>query len=167
MTIAHKRGSALPASSVSPAHLWPLPAQFENDPFPARPRILFVGYAESTHTHAWIDLLIAAQCNVRLFALPGGVPPDDWHVRTYVTSPTSRPLDARTRQRLYAAGRLARAPKRAYARFIAGDRALERRWLASIVREWKPDIVHTLGIDPAGELYYDVRLAQGLEGAAR
>ena len=169
MTIAHSRGSELAAegAAVSPPHQWSIPTQFDNDPFPARPRILFVGHAESTHTHAWIDLLIAAQCNVRLFALPGGLPPDDWHVRTYVTSPTSRRLDSRTRQRLYAAGRLARAPKRAYARFIAGDRALEQRWLASIVREWKPDIVHTLGIDPAGELYYDVRLDQGLDGAAR
>jgi len=56
---------------------------------------------------------------------------------------------------------------RAYARFVAGDRALEQRWLARILREWKPDIVHTLGIDPAGEMFFDVRRDHELEGASR
>ena len=51
---------------------------FEKDLYPGRPRILFVGLAESTHTHAWIDLLQAADFDVRLFAVPtpGGFPPD-------------------------------------------------------------------------------------------
>ena len=136
---------------------WPLAARFEEDPYPGRPRILFIGHAHSSHTHAWIDLLADARFNVRLFALPGGVPPDEWPVRTYVTSPTPRRLDRASRQRLYPAGRLARAPKRAFARFIAGDRAVEQRWLAGIIREWRPHVVHTLGIDPAAELLFDVR----------
>ena len=142
---------------------WQPPGQFEDDPFPGRPRILFVGHAESTHTHAWIDLLADAQLNVRLFALPSGLPPDDWHVRTYVTAPSDRPLDAVSRRRLYPAGRLARAPMRAYARFVAGDRAMEQRWLVRILRDWKPDIVHTLGMDPAGEMLFDVRREHALE----
>ena len=68
----------------------------------------------------------AAELNVRLFALPGGVPPDEWPVRTYVTTTTSRRLDAQTRRRLYAAARIARAPKRVYARLVSkcsSDRA--------------------------------------------
>ena len=46
------------------------------DRHPGRPRILFVGLAESTHTHAWIDLLDSAAFNVLVFALPSGAPPD-------------------------------------------------------------------------------------------
>ncbi|HEX6050769.1 MAG TPA: glycosyltransferase [Gemmatimonadaceae bacterium] len=146
---------------------WPQAGRFDEDPYPGRPRILFIGHAHSSHTHAWIDLLAAARLNVRLFALPGGVPPDGWPVRTYVTTPTPRQLDRASRQRLYAAGRLARAPKRAFARFVAGDRALEQRWLAQIIREWRPHVIHTLGIDPAGELLFDVRRAHRLPDDAR
>jgi glycosyltransferase involved in cell wall biosynthesis len=145
---------------------WPESHRFDEDPYPDRPRILFIGHADSSHTHAWIDLLAAAKINVRLFALPGGVPPDTWPVRTYVTTPTPRSLERGSRQRLYPAGRLARAPKRAFARFVAGDRALERRWLAQIIREWRPHVIHTLGIDPAGELLFDVRRAEGVGGDA-
>jgi hypothetical protein len=141
---------------------WPQSRRFDEDAFPGRPRILFVGHAHSSHTHAWIDLLAEARFNVRLFALPGGIPPDTWPVRTYVTTATPRELDRGSRQRLYPAGRLARAPKRAFARFVAGDRALEERWLAQIIREWRPHVVHTLGIDPAAELLFDVSRAHKL-----
>ena len=145
---------------------WAPVTRFDDDPYPGRPRILFIGHADSSHSHAWIDLLAGAELNVRLFALPGGVPPDSWEVRTYVSTPTSQRLDGRTRRRLYPAGRLARAPKRAYARLVSSDRALEQRWLAQVVREWKPNIVHTLGLDPAGEFFFDTRREYGLEKVA-
>ena len=143
--------------------MWSPVSHFDDDPYPGRPRILFVGHAESTHTHSWIDLLAGAELNVRFFALPGGLPPDDWPVRTYVSTPTSTRLDGRTRRRLYPAWRLARAPKRAYARLLSSDRAIEQRWLAQVIREWKPTIIHTLGLDPAGEFYFDTRREYGLE----
>jgi len=145
---------------------WAPVTRFDDDPYPGRPRILFIGHADSSHSHAWIDLLAGAELNVRLFALPGGVPPDSWEVRTYVSTPTSARFDGRTRRRLYPAGRLARAPKRAYARLVSSDRAVEQRWLAQVVREWKPNIVHTLGLDPAGEFYFDTRRDYGLETVA-
>ena len=154
------------AAAPTPAPSWPPALRFEEDPFPGRPRILFIGAGHSSHTHAWIDLLAGADFNVRLFALPGSVPPDSWPVRTYVSMPTPRRLDRGARQRLYPAGRLARAPKRAVARFT-GARALEERWLAQIIREWRPHVVHTLGIDPAAELFFDVCRAHRLESAAR
>jgi hypothetical protein len=141
--------------------------RFDEDSFPGRPRVLFIGHAESTHTHAWVDLLAGAEINVRLFALPGGVPPDTWEVRTYVSATTGQKLDGRTRRRLYPAWRLARAPKRAYARLLSSDRAVEQRWLAQAIREWKPTIIHTLGVDPAGEFYFDTRREHGLEGMGR
>jgi glycosyltransferase involved in cell wall biosynthesis len=170
MTTAHRvrddqATTSLPASS--PQVAWPAIARFDEDPFLGRPRILFIGHGDSTHTHAWIDLLASAEFNVRLFAIPGGVPPDTWPVRTYVSAPTGKHLDGRTRRRLYAASRIARAPKRMYARLVSSDRALERRWLAQVIREWKPTIVHTLGIDPAGEFYFHTRREFGLEGIGR
>src|SRR5919112_182710 len=92
-------------------------ASFESDAYPGRPKILFLGFAESTHTHAWIDLLEGAQFNVRLFALPsGGVPPDNWHTRTYVTSYDCPPLNPATRARLYSKSRILRFAKRNAAR---------------------------------------------------
>lgn len=168
MTTLQASALATPASGTPQTPVgWAIPSRFEEDPFPGRPRILFIGHSESTHTHAWIDLLVDAKFNVRLFALPSGLPPDDWHVRTYVTAPSDRVLDPHSRRRLYPAARLARAPMRAYARFVAGDRVLEQRWLVGILRDWKPDIVHTLGVDPAGELFFDVRREHDVEGTHR
>lgn len=166
MTLAHDAATTVRA--VTPGSgAWAVPDRFDADPFPGRPRILFVGHSESTHAHAWIDLLADSQMNVRMFALPTGLPPDEWPVRTYVTAPTPRQLNRHSRQRLYAAGRLARAPKRAYARLVAGDRAVEQRWLAQIIRDWRPHIVHTLGIDPAGELFFDTRGAHHIDPSVR
>jgi glycosyltransferase involved in cell wall biosynthesis len=146
---------------------WPRPRRFDDETYPGRPRILFIGPGDSTHTHAWVDLLAGSELNVRLFAAPGGVPPDEWPVRTYVTTPTPRRLDTRTRRRLYAAGRIARAPKRVYARLMSSDRPIEQRWLAQVIRDWKPDVVHTFGIDPAGEFYFDTRREHGLASIGR
>jgi glycosyltransferase involved in cell wall biosynthesis len=166
MTLARDAARTVRAGTPAGAS-WTIPDRFDVDPFPGRPRILFVGHSESTHAHAWIDLLAEARMNVRMFALPTGLPPDDWPVRTYVTAPTPRQLDRLSRQRLYPAGRLARAPKRAYARLVAGDRAVEQRWLAQIIRDWRPHIVHTLGIEPAGELFFDTRRAHQLDPSIR
>lgn len=171
MTIAHEpvpeTVGALAGRDPRVARRWPAVRRFDDDPYPGRPRVLFVGPGDSSHTHAWIDLLAGAELNVRLFALPGGVPPDDWPVRTYVTTPVARKLSRAARRRLYAAGQLARAPKRAYARYIGREHALEQRWLAEVVRRWRPDVVHTLGIDPAGEFYLDARQRYRLERQGR
>jgi glycosyltransferase involved in cell wall biosynthesis len=168
VTVVHEPPRSAPGAATQAAVgdvSWGRVTRFDDDPHPGRPRILFIGHAESTHAHAWIDLLAGADLNVRMFALPGGVPPDSWEVRTYVSSPTDQRLDNRTRRRLYPAGRLARAPKRAYARLVSSDRALEQRWLAQLIREWKPNIVHTLGLDPAGEFYFDTRSEYGRDSA--
>jgi glycosyltransferase involved in cell wall biosynthesis len=131
---------------------------FSVDPFPGKPKLLFIGLAESTHTRAWIDLLQDAELNVRLFALTSGLPPDDWPTRTYVTAYAPRTLDRGTRSRLYAGNRPGWFAKRGAAYVARGTtHDLEERWLAQILREWQPDIVHTLGLDPAGYFYDRVR----------
>jgi glycosyltransferase involved in cell wall biosynthesis len=133
---------------------------FDVDPYPDRPRILFIGLPTSTHTHSWIDLLDESEMNVRLFALstPGGIPPENWKVRTYVTAGTSLELDPSTRARLYPLGRVRRLFKRRFARhFLGGVEELEHRWLAQIICRWRPDVIHTLGLDSAGYFYFRVR----------
>jgi len=76
---------------------------FDKDPFPGKPKILFVGLAESSHTHSWINLLAGVEFNIRLFALPtGGYPPDYWKIRTYLPSKyLPEGLDQKNRRCLY------------------------------------------------------------------
>ncbi len=142
---------------------------FAPDSHPGGLRILFVGASESTHTHAWVDLLSGEPFNVRVFGLPGTSPPDNWPVRTYVTVYDGRPLDPTTRQRFYPANRVARfakwrLPRGGRPRTMDEDAKL---WLARIIKDWQPHIVHTLGLDPAGELYFNARRRYGLEGIGK
>jgi len=159
-------------------------ANFETDPYPGRPKILFVGPGGSTHTHAWIDLLAASTFNVRLFALPeAGIPPDTWPTRTYLPqgshllplglSPSIRitlnPLpEAVQRQRKRLAFRLYRIATKALNRvgmmasFPVADYdqpartpvASQQKWLQHIINEWQPDVIHILGLEPAGDFFY-------------
>jgi glycosyltransferase involved in cell wall biosynthesis len=215
---------------------------FNRDPFPSRPKILFVGLAESTHARSWIDLLKDAELNVRLFALPGkGIPPADWRVRTYLTWPDPpEGLASAIRQCLYPTPEQRRQAKRreaewylALARnpwlrirqsftkgftvkpnsqgffktftawlillgflpiillrscfglFRRTDRRTElpeswtidpqphaesaEAWLAQIIREWQPDIIHTLGLwdGQGGAFYHAVRHQYDVAGYGR
>ena len=132
---------------------------FNIDFYSGRPKILFIGFGESTHTHAWIDLLKESRLNVRLFALHSmHLPSEHWNVKTYVTTYTSKRLDPRNRRRLYPAGKPGRFCKRMLAQFLWGGPAeLEEYWLARIISQWRPDIIHTLGLEPAGYLYARTR----------
>ncbi|HEY2971169.1 MAG TPA: glycosyltransferase [Pyrinomonadaceae bacterium] len=142
---------------------------YDFDAFPGKPRILFVGLGENSHTHSWIDLLEGAPFNVRLFSMPSGNPPDDWPVRTYITSYENPPLNAKTRTRLYPATRPARFAKRLAGRAFGMPNlpTLAGRWLASIIRQWQPDIIHTLGIVQGGEFYLEMRRKFRLEGIGK
>ena len=46
---------------------------------------------------------------------------------------------------------------------MADVQSLAGRWLAKILREWQPDIIHTLGIEQGGEFFLNVRRQYGLE----
>ncbi len=137
-----------------------MPSLFDSDPYPGKPRILFVGLAESTHTHAWIDLLREAELNVRLFALPtpSGYPPDDWPIPTYVSGRIYRRFDRANRRIPYLYG--GKAPGIRHL-CKTGNLVIRRlfqpeRWLASILNDWQPHVVHTLGLDPAGMFLHRV-----------
>jgi glycosyltransferase involved in cell wall biosynthesis len=143
-------------------------ADFDIDPYPGRPKILFIGFPWSTHTHSWIDLLENAELNVRLFALPAGVPPENWQVKTYVTTSTSLKLDPSSCVRLYPLSRAGQFLKKGFAHlFLDGTRELEARWLAQVIQRWRPDVIHTLGLDPAGYFYFQVRNRFQLTGIGK
>ena len=146
------------------------------DKYQGKPKILFIGLAESSHTVSWIDLLNNEGFNIRLFAVPtGGLPPSKWKVPVYL--PLQQPvpgLDKAVRQTLYSnhiefgKNRARFEPilwiwnicrkilnfggmKLGFPRLVSvqesvlGD--LAEYWLAEIIQEWQPDIVHTLGVD--------------------
>ncbi len=50
----------------------PSASMFEADDYPNGPRVLFVGWPESSHTHSWVDLVQKSRINTRLFALTVG-----------------------------------------------------------------------------------------------
>ena len=112
---------------------------FEANDYPDGPRVLFVGWPESSHTHSWINLLQDSGINARLFAFPSTVPPDDWRVRTYVTINAPGIVNSVFRKVT-----------------IAPPNSTEawplERLLAATIREWQPDVVHTLGLDSASYL---------------
>ncbi len=164
---------------------------FDIDPYPGKPKILFVGYAVSTHTHSWIALLDESELNVRLFALPSApnLPPENWKVRTYMTDYTPLELDPHTRVSFYLpplvskverlfqkryVRRLGLYPhnirslyrRRVVRRLLGGIRGPEE-WLAQVIRQWQPDVIHTLGLDPAGHFYFQVRNRFKLAGIGK
>ena len=47
------------------------------------------------------------------------------------------------------------------------DARPEELWLAQVIRTWQPDIIHTLGLDPAGYMYHRVRNRFGLQGIGK
>lgn len=141
---------------------------FAADPHPGRPRILFVGLGASSHTHSWIDLLGQARFNIRLYSMPSeGVPPADWPIRTYVSEATLAALDPATRRSLYSTDATIQRLERGWARLVPGDVPREVRWLADIIRQWRPDVIHTFGLDQGGELYHQARQIAGVRGVGQ
>jgi len=167
---------------------------FDTDRFPGEPKILFIGFPESSHTHSWINLLEEAPFNVRLFALPSAEPPDDFAVKTYVTFPAANQSGhnrklvfpsadstwmglAVTARNALDRGVLSARPR--VARLVHGGVRLVERIsgnkqpasieaaLAAVIREWQPDIIHTLGFDSASYLYLRTRKQYALEGIGR
>jgi glycosyltransferase involved in cell wall biosynthesis len=129
--------------------------QFNKDRYPGKPKILFIGNAASSHTHSWIDLLVDAKFNVRLFGLKG-IPPVDWQVKTYIADIFQAKQPINRRKVLfpyseYLSSDLQRAYLKTKTRFYPRE-----KWLAKVINTWKPDIIHTLGLE-SGELFLRTR----------
>jgi glycosyltransferase involved in cell wall biosynthesis len=140
---------------------------FQSRPHDSKRRILFIGYAESSHTHAWIDLLRDSSFAARLFALPTGLPPDDWEIETYITVPANKKLNPRHRKCLYPRRHLGNISRKVVSG-ISGKRwKIEQHWLAKIIRKWQPHIIHTLGLDSAAYFYFETRRRHRLQDIGR
>ena len=129
---------------------------FEQDPYPGAPKILFVGPGHSSHAHSWIGLLSHAEINVRLFLMPLENTPPPVPIKTYISVPSpGQPNDLH---------KYIHYPQSGVAQDLAVPSSEE--WLASVVTEWKPDIIHTLGVfdSQGGLFYYETRRRFGLEG---
>lgn len=130
--------------------------QFEKDEFPEKLKILFIGLAHSTHTHAWINLLQSEKINVRLFSTADILPPEDFKVKTYLPK-MQIGKNSEIRKYLYSGNLqypvliLDKVLNKIKMRVIKNPDQL----LVKIINEWKPDIVHTLGIfdGQGGELF--------------
>jgi len=140
---------------------------FDMDVYPGRPRILFVGSALSSHTHSWIDLLENAKLNVRLFSLEDGSPPPDWNVKTYLTHPGDIVKRSCPNRRSYFT---LSAPRKSLmgmamraAKLLKFKRPSWASALANVIHTWKPDIVHTLGLEPSSFDYFAARAAFNLK----
>lgn len=168
-------GASCPGAADSKLHFERLKntrqmnSSFEADAYPGRPRILFIGPGDSTHTHAWIDLLENEPFNVRLYVPPGLFsPPESWKVKTYITGYERGPFDPATRKRLIDKGRAKRQVDKylAHARGRSWNtRGYAEEWLVHIIRSWRPHIVHTFSLE-AGDFFFDVRRRYGLESGA-
>jgi len=161
---------------------------FEQDFYPGKPKILFIGLPHSTHTASWIDLLADSELNVRLFGMPHGCPPVDWPVKTYITFLCNQANSA-TRKNLYRGifGLIAY-----YLYKISGAKLTWQHWpvvvekykriihllkfpltpeafLAKVIRQWQPDVIHTLGLFDlqGGIFYHDVRERYDLAGSGK
>jgi len=145
-------------------------SSFDNDPYPGRPRILFIGPGDSTHTHAWVDLLENEPFNVRVYIPPGLVsPPDNWKVKTYITAYDRGPLDPAIRKRLIDNGKARRLVDRYAARARKrtwNSNRYAAEWLDQIVRSWRPHVVHTFSLE-AAEFYFAVRRDYRIESAVK
>jgi glycosyltransferase involved in cell wall biosynthesis len=98
------------------------------------------------------------------------VPPLDWAVKTYVSAYGQLRIDSATRVGLFNKGRLRRFVERRTAGLRGAHWSAEEKildWLAEVIREWRPNVIHTLGLDPAGEFYFRARKKRQLEGIGR
>jgi hypothetical protein len=105
-----------------------------------------------------MSLLDGTNFNVRLFGLPSpdtGTPPPDLRVKTYVSEPRFATVSA-SRTPISTVGRVQVLSCQTRAH-IAGDPLRPEAWLAEILQTWKPHIVHTFGIYPAGLFFYVAR----------
>lgn len=122
------------------------------DRFPGKPRVLFIALAYSSHTHSWVNLLHDQQINARVFGIQQTLGPDyfdfpTYDVNSFPSLSPERKFSFRGKSFLISlASHIRKDPN-----------WLEEKWLAKVINDWKPDVVHTLGLDPASFSYYRTR----------
>lgn len=158
------------------------------------PRILFIGFPETSHTTSWIELLTGTGFEARLFGLPSGLPPKDFPFPSYATIPVGSVDPARQITQVFPPvsenGQLLQSALRLMTTITGrpGGRVrrlvhsglsglagrMENHWpssleaaLARVIRDWRPDIIHTLGFEPSAYFYLRTRDEYDLHGIGR
>lgn len=126
--------------------------------FSRKLKILFVCLAQSSHTHSWVELLENQEIDVRVFGINDTQTPDHFKFPAYSFSqsfPWLKPKKKRNSHFIKVKRRLLKL----FLYLIRQDVSyLEHRWLIKVINDWQPDIIHTLGLDPASFTYYNVKL---------
>lgn len=118
-----------------------------------KPRILFICYADSPHAQSWINLLQNSGLDTRVFSYrllsqgPGWAP--DWNFPTYITI---RPKpDLRIKSKVFSV--FPAFPRaRNFFSWLDARFSISERYLYRVIREWRPDIIHSMPLDKAGKL---------------
>ncbi|HOW51570.1 MAG TPA: glycosyltransferase family 4 protein [bacterium] len=141
-----------------------------------RPKILFIAYANSSHTHSWISTIAGSAFEVSLFAVSGTAGPEASRCPIYMFRAPAVPRgglwnDIRSG--------LVRVFWKMAMRVLGGDRLvsllivfghrtqfsaslreienMEYFWLIRTIKDMRPDIIHTLAIEPSGFLFHRLR----------
>jgi hypothetical protein len=140
-----------------------------------KPKILFVAFAHSTHTHSWVDLMTSTNFDVRVFGINGTIAPTGFPFRVISTGMPHKSswLSEYFRCRIAKTGRvlLGGSLQFKFLNYMARNFGQANEWfagseqelLAHIILTWKPDIIHTLGIEFSALLFQRIRKCYNLE----
>ena len=132
-----------------------------SDLYPGAPKILFVGEIHSSHTSSWMGLLDGERLNLRAFALVQAMIADKFDVPTYVPYALAKPHPMRSGENRW---RLALRRRLFRSRSWEHDAGLR---LAEVIRQWRPDAIHCLGLMAAGLFVHTVRERHGIESIGK
>jgi glycosyltransferase involved in cell wall biosynthesis len=129
-------------------------------------RILFVGEVSSSHVQSWLRLLEGEEFEARGFQITGLQLPYGGELGCLTYLPLGWGRNDRP-ELLRRPHPVMRSALRAIGRFRPSLRAHHQyHWLAQIIRQWRPDIIQTLGLIPGGEFFYAARERYGLSSVA-
>lgn len=116
-------------------------------------KILFICNSDSTHAMSWINLLKDTGYDVRVFAVSFSNSEDrflpDWEFPTYVMEV---PRDiSRIKSKLFVYY-LSNFLPSSILQVLIDKFNLKEKWLKSILKNWKPDIIHSFPLNVGGKL---------------
>jgi len=141
----------------------------------SKTKILFVAPAQSTHTHSWVDLMTDSNFDARVFGIRGTIAPAGFPFQVISTGNrhTSNWLSSYLRWRIAITSRALLNDKLQFKflNFMARIFGQSAEWfgeceeelLANAILTWKPDIIHTLGIEFSALLFKRTRKCHNLE----
>lgn len=112
---------------------------FDQDPYPGKPKILFIGNPTSAHVQGWINLLVDYPLNIRLFASADGYPPKNWPVKVYlITKYPPASLDCNWRRSWFPAPEVWLEHDKKVQEAIEDEK--KREYLIQMENEWRLEV---------------------------